>query len=224
MTITPQNLSRAAGLFAMLAGLLYIGVQFVHPPDTVASVGTTAWAVVGGLTFLMAVLGLAGLTGIYLRQMEATGLPGLLGTLMLGMFYLLTMAYVFAEVLILPLLLGEAPGFVDRFLGLFNGAGSGGTLGALEVVAPLAGGLYMVGGVLFGVATFRARILPAWAAVLWALGAVLPLLTAFLPHAVGRFAAVPVGVALVGLGYALWSETRGVAEGASVASTAPFVG
>ncbi len=215
MTITPLNLSRAAGLCAMLAGLLYIGIQFVHPPDTLTSVGTTAWVVVGGLTFLMAVFGLVGLTGIYLRQAGETGLLGLLGAFMLALFFLLTTAYVFTEVMILPLL-GEAPSFVESFLGLFNGAGSGGTLGALEVLAPLAGGLYTVGGVLFGVATYRAKILPSWAAVLWAMGAVLPLLTPVVPHAVGRFAAVPVGVALVWLGYAVWSARRATASQASV--------
>lgn len=79
-----------------------------------------------------------------IRAQNLSRVAGLLA--MLALFFLLTTAYVFAEILILPLLLGEAPSFVENFLGLLNGA--------------------------------------------------------------SRFAAVPVGVALVGLGHALWSQRQ----------------
>jgi len=69
--------------------------------------------------------------------------------------------------------------------------------------------LYLVGGVLFGVATFRAGILPRWAGAGLAVGTVAPLvLSLLLPHEFIRLAAVPVGIALALLGYALWSERR----------------
>jgi hypothetical protein len=65
----------------------------------------------------------------------------------------------------------------------------------------------LAGGVLFGVATLRARILPRWAAGLLTVGTVMPLLASSLvPHPFDRSFAVPVGVALAALGYALWSE------------------
>jgi hypothetical protein len=69
--------------------------------------------------------------------------------------------------------------------------------------------LYLLGGVLFGIATFRAGILPRWAGGGLAVGTVAPLvLSLLLPHEFIRLAAVPVGMALALLGYALWSERR----------------
>jgi hypothetical protein len=59
------------------------------------------------------------------------------------------------------------------------------------------------------VATLRAGILPRWAAGLLAVGTVAPLALSLLPRdEFVRMAAVPVGVALAWLGYALWSERR----------------
>ena len=55
MTITPAKLTRAAGLSALLAGLLYIFVQFIHPHEDLTQVVTTAWTVTHILTLLMAV-------------------------------------------------------------------------------------------------------------------------------------------------------------------------
>ncbi|WP_159623607.1 hypothetical protein [Ruania rhizosphaerae] len=206
MYITTTTLSRAAGICAIIAGLIFGGIQFIHPVDEAASVPTTMWAVTGYLTFTMAVCGMVAVTGLYLRQVQASGILGLVGALMLGIFYLLTSAFTFAETLILPAVAGEAPRFVENFLGIFNGAGTDGTLGALEVISPVAGGLYLLGGVVFGLASLRAGIFPRWASILLALGAIVPVLTAFLPHAVNRFAALPVGIALIGLGLFLWAQ------------------
>lgn len=67
----------------------------------------------------------------------------------------------------------------------------------------------MLGGLVFGIATLRAQVLPRWAGALLAIGTVLPLvLSALLPHPYDRILAVPVGLALVWLGYALLSERR----------------
>lgn len=63
----------------------------------------------------------------------------------------------------------------------------------------------MIGGVAFGAATFRAGVLPRWAGVMLAVGTMLPVV---LPHDIVRLAAVPVGLALAWLGYALLSERR----------------
>jgi membrane protein implicated in regulation of membrane protease activity len=66
----------------------------------------------------------------------------------------------------------------------------------------------MLGGLLFGIATLRAGILPRWPAGLLAVAAALTPLAALLPHEIQRLAGVPVGLALAWLGYALWSERR----------------
>jgi hypothetical protein len=83
----------------------------------------------------------------------------------------------------------------------------------------LVGIPYMLGGLLFGIATLRAGILPRWPAGLLAVAATLTPAAALLPHAQQRFAAMPVALALAWLGYALWSERR-----APAAQTAPALG
>ena len=77
-------------------------------------------------------------------------------------------AFTFTEAFILPLLATEAPKFVESFLGLASGSAGEMNLGALAAVYTLVGVLYMLGGLLFGIATFRAGILPRWAAGLLA--------------------------------------------------------
>jgi hypothetical protein len=83
-------------------------------------------------------------------------------------------------------------------------------LGALPVLYWLAGFAgYMLGGLLFGIATFRAHILPRWAAGLLAVSGPLgPVAVALLPPALERYVGVPLGLALAWLGYALFSERR----------------
>jgi hypothetical protein len=121
----------------------------------------------------------------------------------------LTAAFQFAEGLIVPLLATVVPSFAVGFEGISSGSPSEVSLGLLPAVNSLTSVLYLVGGVLFGVATFRAGILPRWAGGGLAVGTVAPLaLSLLLPHEFIRLAAVPVGLALALLGYALWSERR----------------
>lgn len=206
--VTNSKLSRAAAACAVLSGVLYVGIQFIHPEENVAAVSTDSWAVVALLTVAFAVLGLVGVTGIYLRQTEEAGLLGLLGYLSLALFFLLPITFSFAEAMILPLIVDDVPGFVENFNGLFNGEGTDGTLGALESISTVAGVLYLAGGLLFGIAVLRAKILWSWAAILVIAGAVVAPLASVVPHEVGRFAAVPFGVGLIGLGLSLWTDRR----------------
>ena len=71
-----------------------------------------------------------------------------------------------------------------------------------------AGFAYIAGGIIFGIALFRARVLARWAAVLLSVGAVATVATSQLPELTQRLFAIPVSVALVGLGYSLWREQR----------------
>ena len=48
MTVTTTSLTRAAGLSAAVAGLIFCTVQINHPPMEVASVTTTEWVVRNG--------------------------------------------------------------------------------------------------------------------------------------------------------------------------------
>jgi len=209
MKPTASKLIRWAGLSAMVAGIIFVVIQPIHPLDVLSSVTTTQWVIIQSLKTAMCLLGLLGLAGLYARQVKETGWLGLAGYLLFSLFFAHTLAFAFAEAFILPQLATEAPKFVEGFLGIFNGHASEVNLGALPTFYAIAGFGYVLGGLLFGIATLRAGILSRWAAGLLAVGAVLPiLLSSLVPHPLDRIFAVPVGIALAWLGYALWSERR----------------
>src|SRR5690242_1247502 len=80
-------------------------------------------------------------------------------------------------------------------------------MGAMQGLM-IAGMGYSVGGLLFGIALFRAGILARWASALFAYGTVSALALAALPESFDRPFAVPVGIALIGLGVSLWRDQR----------------
>lgn len=213
MKTTASNLIRWAGLSAMGAGSLFIVIQAIHPLDVLSNVTTTQWAIAHYMGVAMGILGLFGVTGIYARQMEKAGWLGLAGYLLLSIFYALTTAFQFIEAFITPLLVTAAPQFVEGFLGIASGQATEFNMGALPTVYALTGFAgYMLGGLLLGIATFRAGVLPRWAGGLLAVGVMLPLVaTGLFPHPLDRIFAVPVGLAVAWLGYALWAERRGQA-------------
>ena len=208
MQITGSTLTRLAGLSAVVAGIIYAAIQPIHPPDTLASVNTAAWAIITPVKTVMSMLFLVGLAGIYVRQVKESRWLGLIGFLLFSVAWALELAFIFAEAFIIPLLATAAPTFIEGFFGIVNGHPVATELGALPGIYGLVGGLYVIGGLVFGIATFRAGILPRWAAGLLAVTCVLTPLAALLPHEIQRFAGMPVGIAVAALGYALWSERR----------------
>ena len=209
MKPTASKLIRWAGVAAMVAGIIFAGIQPIHPPDVLSSVTTGTWAIIMPLKLAMCLLFLVGITGIYARQVKEAGWLGLAGFLLLSLAWWIQTGYVFAEAFILPVLATAAPQFVDSFLGIARGNPGGMNIGALPAIYSIGIGIpYMLGGLLFGIATLRARILPRWPAGLLAVAAALTPTAALLPHDIQRLAAIPVGLALAWLGYALWSERR----------------
>ena len=118
----------------------------------------------------MALSALVGITGIYLRQIEKMGVLGLIGYLIYGAFFLLVIGYSFIEVFVLPQLADDAPRWVSDSLALFANEPIEGDLGPLKALNPIAAVMYLFGGLLFGIALYRARILARWASVLLAAG------------------------------------------------------
>ncbi|MFC0190504.1 hypothetical protein ACFFJY_19670 [Fictibacillus aquaticus] len=207
-SITGQRFMRVAGVFALLAGILYIGIQFVHPADQLSSVNTSLWVAVACATSLMSLFSLIGLSGIYSRQAEEAGWLGLIGFIFFSLFWLLSMNFSFIEAFVLPLLTTDAPEFVKGIAGLFSGTTSTADLGIFPVLAPIAGILYGFGGLLFGIATYRARVFPRMAGALLAFAAVVTFAAAVIPHPFDRVLAIPMGAALIWLGYTLWAEPK----------------
>jgi hypothetical protein len=208
MKVTTPNLIRAAGLSAIAAGTIFAVIQPIHPPDVLASVNTNAFIIITSFKTLMCLFGLFGIAGLYARQVKETGWLGLAGYLLLTIFYAVQMCFAFAEPLILPLLTTVAPTFVESVMGMASKAGGPMDLGAFAVIFNILPVLYLLGLLLFGIATLRARILPRWAAVLLAASGPLAIIMSQLPHQFARFAAVPMGIALAWLGIALFLERR----------------
>jgi hypothetical protein len=65
MKPTAPELIRWAGVAAMVAGIIFAGIQPIHPPDVLSSVTTGEWAIIISLKLAMCLLFLAGITGIY---------------------------------------------------------------------------------------------------------------------------------------------------------------
>ncbi|MGA5302704.1 hypothetical protein ACPCHT_22435 [Nucisporomicrobium flavum] len=211
MTITARTLLRAAGICAAIAGLLFVGVQVGHPPMGLAAVTTTDWVVRSTAKAVMAALALAGITGMYLRQVRQAGILGLAGYAVFAAGYLLMLGIEIVAATVLPSLADTAPDYVADVLAVAFGGTAVHGIGALQTVIVLGSIGYLAGGCVFGVALFRARVLARWAAALLAAGTVATLALAVLPESFNRPLAVPTGVALIGLGVSLWNDQRATA-------------
>ncbi len=208
MTITTTKLTRAAGLAAVAGGLLFIAVQIGHPHLDAIFATTTEYAVRETVKIAMAVLSLIGITGIYLRQVRQTGVLGLLGYLLFGAGYLAILSVQVVGLFVLPVLAGSAPGYVNDVLAVPAGGKTVGDIGALAAFIQIGGFTFLIGGVVFGIALFRANILPRWAAVLLVAGTLATFAIPLLPQINQRLFAIPTSVAVLSLGYSLWREQR----------------
>lgn len=156
-----SNLIRWAGLAAVLSGVSsVIGdlLSLVVDLESAESAATTPYMLVLLLYMLGTVLLLLVLVGIYSSQLEHEGFLGLLGFLVAFLGTALVSGALWFELFITPSLAVEAPELAETELGL-----AGFAISFL---------LAVVGWVLFGVATLRARVYPRLAAALLIVGAV----------------------------------------------------
>lgn len=207
-TITTTTLTRAAGISAAAAGLIFIVVQINHPALDASTITTAEVTIRSTAKLVMSVLALVGITGMYLRQVRQVGVLGLVGYLLFGAFYVVIMPLEFTAAFVLPYLADADPRYVNDVLAVATGGTATGDIGLLQTAFLLSGALYVVGGLIFGIALLRARVLARWAAALLAVGTVATLALSFLPESFNRPFAVPTGVALIGLGISLWREQR----------------
>ncbi len=209
MTITPAALTRSAGLAAVAAGLIFIGVQINHPYLDASSIETTEVVVRDSLKVLMCVLALVGITGMYLRQVREIGLLGLIGYVLFAMCYLVIMCTAFVAAYVLPSIAETDPSFVNDVTAEATNRHATGDIGLLDQAIQVQGVGYLLGGLLFGIALYRARVLARWASALLAVGGVASVALSQMPDAFYRFLAFPNGLAMIALGWSLWMSVRG---------------
>ena len=108
----------------------------------------------------------------------------------------------------------------DTDIAAGNGGIAKGDIGGLQVLFGLMGAGLILGGVIFGIALFRANVLARSAAALLAASTGFLAALAMLPESFNRPFAVPVGIALIALGVSLWRNAGDNVRGAST-ETAP---
>jgi hypothetical protein len=207
MTVTPTALFRATGVAAALAGLIFIGVQIGSPHIDGTNVTTTNVVVRDTLKLFMTVLALAGITGMYLRQVNKMGALGLAGYAVFAVGYLSLLGTEFVAAFVLPSIAQSAPAYVSNAIAAATNGTVTGDIGLIKTVILISGLTYVAGGFMFGIALFRARVLARWAAALLAVGSLATIATGMLPQ-YERLFAFPTGIALVGLGWSLWRTQR----------------
>ena len=196
MTITATRLTQAAGVCATVAGAIFIGVNINHPHVDVASITTTELVVRNSLKVLMCAL------------VRRNRVLGLIGYLVLATGYLLIMSTTFVTAYVLPSIAKTDPTYVKDVIAVATGGTATGAIGALGTINKVQGFAYLAGGLLFGIALYRAHVLARWAAVLLAVGGVVSAALSVMPDAFYRLLAYPNGIAMIGLGYSLWSTAR----------------
>jgi hypothetical protein len=221
MTITPATITKASGAAAIAAGALFIGVQIGHPDLNATSIRTTNVEIRDTVKVLMSALALAGLTGMYASQIRRNGLLGLVGYLVIAAAYLGILCVSFTAAFVIPEVARSNPGYVNDVIAVNTGRGTvKGDIGSLDTVLQVQAFAYIAGGLIFGIALYRARVLARWACVLLAVGGLAAIVLSMMPDAFYRTLAFPNAVAMIGLGYSLWRTTQASLETRPAAETA----
>lgn len=189
--MTTQSLYRLTAVTIMTAATLAaVGFPMVQPPPNVT---VTANVLMLGFGVLL----LAGLPGVYLRQREPAGVLALVGAAVLFVSTVVLMGFNFAGAVIVPVMADGAPGLLQTFP-------DGPWTRALPV--NIAGHIgFAVGWLLLGVATYRARVLPRWAAVAVTAGGVGQVVANAVPRVAGLTIVLVMVMGIFGLGWGLWT-------------------
>ncbi len=143
---------------------------------------------------LSPIFGLLAITGLYLRQMKASGTFGALGYIVnllgLGAF----VGPAFANTFILPYLDGSV--LKELFAGPTR----------LAFVA--GGSIFLTGAILFGLSAIVTRTYPRPAAVLYMVGFIPISLQPLFPVSIITLGGLTAGVGIAWLSYALWSGAK----------------
>lgn len=113
---------------------------------------------------------------------------------------------------VLPAIAASEPAFVNEMLAVATNRAPASDIGPLQILIHGGGFAYGASGLLFGIAPFRARVLARWAECC---SSVAILAASQLPEPAQRLLAIPVSVALVGLGHSLWRDRRLTRPGVS---------
>jgi hypothetical protein len=196
------RLVRYGGMASILGGILLILFALLHPPREVSlAVDSLSWGLEHQLGVAAIVFMLFGLIGLYARQIEQSGTLGFIG-------FVAAFAGVFLDAYFFPLLAVQAPSIVTDIL-------TANVSGLPAVGLGLSVAAFVVGFMQFGLATMRAGVLPRGGGALLILGGPLFGPGSLLPKTVQTIGPVILGLGLMWLGYAVWSDRSLAAESAA---------
>jgi len=215
--MSTTNLIRWSGLIAMLGGILFPVAAFLHPNgEDLSAVSMPNWVPAHLLGFVSVTVMHLSLIGLYARQVEQAGWLGLVGFVLafVGGAFAIVIQYVTS--ILIPLIASQAPALFDQ------------AMTPPQFAPPLFVLGFILGHVLFGVATIRAAVLPRGSGILVIIGILLFFLgeVSFLGqglsapalqqvfalirklHGIVLLGDIAFGLGLAWMGYSLWKEKR----------------
>ncbi len=193
--MTLHQLGRLVGPVSVVAAALIVVSQGLNLALGLAMGAQSADSVLHTVRFGLALLAmyalLLALTGLYLRQADHAGMLGLAGYLVAFLGTLLVAGDWWFESFIAPRIAATAPEVM-----------TGAISGSLLVGAAATFGLFAIGWITFGIATFRANVYPRPAAALLIIGGLAGILAGSTPYQ------VPLALAVGWIGFALMRSER----------------
>ena len=203
--MTHARLIRSAGSISVAAAVLIIVSQLVgffavdpDPANLSATVTTTTATLYNILKLLGFFLLLLALIGLYAHQSVQAGVLGLIGFLVAFLGTMLVAGDWWFEAFAAPYLANVAPQALE-----------GEASGTLLVGALTGFVLFALGWVLFGLASFRARVFPRWSAIVLIVGGALGVLAGGPPF----LFVLGLGVGLMGFSLYKLGRSPQVARG-----------
>src|SRR4051795_2445255 len=124
LRMTTARLVQIGSLAAVVAGLLFVAIQFVHPGDELESVTTSAWQIGHFVSLFMVVMFVFGVTTIYASQAVKAGWLGFAALVVLTTGLFMTAIGDVIEAFVEPVIAGTNPGFVEGMMAVIDGSGS----------------------------------------------------------------------------------------------------
>jgi hypothetical protein len=215
--MSSRTLYRLSGGTLIAASLLIVisaivgAVLFPGHSSAPQVVTSPPWLLLTLITLIGSLLFVIGLPGMYLRQAERAGTLGIVGFILLFFGILLEgAAFSATQVIALPYLAQVAPQSLT---------GNSGPVGVFLLLI-ISGLLHIIGAVLLGIATMRARVFPRWAGILLIVAGVtllltLPPLPDILSSILEAISFIAFSLAFIGCGYALVTRETAAVEGTS---------
>lgn len=194
-------LTAIVGVFLVLFGTLPVILLPTSEPLIQWALDAD-WAALNGLALVMTILTPLALISLYAKQVRESGVLGLIGFGMAFVGSVLFSSIQFDEALLWGIFAREAPALLDLSGPMFSNPG-------FSTIYLAMGILYILGFVLFGIATIRGGVFPRAAAVLLVIGVPLFASGVFLPQFLRTIGAVLAGASLIWMGLSLSARGEG---------------